>query len=119
MKYTKPALSITDQLQQLSNRGLTISDPARAHHSRVWNRKFVKTPVYPRRTSGLWLSVPIGEAHRNKSYLLLCSVNYLLKAVNPSSSFSKKLKTLLGEHPSIPIHYMGFPPAWDTDDFWT
>ncbi len=90
-----------------------------AHHSRVWNRKFVVQPIYPKNTANTWLSVKVGQKHRNKLYLQLCTILYLLKGINPSSSFPSKVRILLTEYSSIPIHYMGFPPDWHVDPFWS
>lgn len=89
-----------------------------AHHSRVWNRKFVKRAKYPTNTARPWLTVPIGTNHRNKVYMMLCVINYLIKSINPQTSFPVKLKNLLAEYPNVPVHYMGFPPTWDNDVFW-
>lgn len=89
-----------------------------AHHSRLWNRKLPKPPMIPSKPVDTWLSVVPEREKQNRVYITLGIVRYLLGSVNPGTSFSAKLKQLLSEHPTLPLHYMGFPEGWQDDKFW-
>jgi abortive infection bacteriophage resistance protein len=89
-----------------------------AHHSRLWNRKLPKVPTIPTRPKGEWLTFLPTPDKYNRLYISLACVLYLLRCIVPSTSFNKKLLSLLEEHPSIPVDYMGFPRNWMTDPFW-
>lgn len=86
-----------------------------AHHSRLWNKTLRIQPLFPRRTAHAFLSSPVRS---NRVYYVLCIINYLLKTVNPSTSFSLRLKALLAEFPNVDINAMGFTKDWDKEAFW-
>jgi abortive infection bacteriophage resistance protein len=89
-----------------------------AHHGRLWNRVITKQPMNPRVTHHTWLedaTVP-----ENKLYFSLCCIQYLLKIVNPTSSFNKRLDDLLTKYSKIVnLHDMGFPVNWENEPLWT
>lgn len=82
-----------------------------AHHSRVWNREFGVVP-----------SIAKSERHHvlypKRFYNHAVAVQTLLKRVSGDTHWADRLKALLAEHPSIPIHQMGFPPTWAEEAIW-
>jgi abortive infection bacteriophage resistance protein len=88
-----------------------------AHHGRLWNRVVTKRPMNPRVTHNTWLEdVTVPE---NKLYFSLCCIQYLLKTVNPTNSFNKRLAELLSKNSKIVnIHDMGFPVNWENEPLW-
>lgn len=89
-----------------------------AHHMRLWNRKLPKRPLVPEKTKFEWITTIPKADDQNKMYLILCSVQYLLKSFIPNSSFSTKLKSLIETYPKIPLHYMGFTKNWKEERLW-
>ena len=55
---------------------------------------------------------------KEKIYLSLAGIKYLLNQIISETRFGEKLTALLRDHSELPLHYMGFPEAWETDAFW-
>lgn len=88
-----------------------------AHHARLWNREIKIVPSVLRFSRDkIWISNP-GQAKRSKIYYTLCMINYLLQSVNPNSSFSERLKSLISEY-SPKLSAMGFPENWEREEIW-
>lgn len=94
-----------------------------AHHSRLWNRNVVDQPRLP----------PVGEVpaldgfqgdvaaqRRARPFLLLCICQHLMQAINPGSSWGKRLKDLLEQdfpdlsHVGLTLQGMGVDDGWQT-----
>ena len=86
-----------------------------AHHSRLWNKTMRIQPLFPRRISGKFISVPV---RNNRLYYVLCIIQYLLQKINPSTTFSTRLKELLSEFPNVDVVAMGFPENWKKEPLW-
>ena len=86
-----------------------------AHHSRLWNKTLRIQPLFPRKTTSAFLSSPVRS---NRIYYVLCIIQYLLRTVNPSTSFPLRLKALLAEFPNVDITAMGFVKDWETEILW-
>lgn len=86
-----------------------------AHHSRLWNKTLRIQPLFPRRTTLAFLSSPVRS---DRVYYVLCIIQYLLKTVNPSTTFPLRLKALLAEYPNVDINAMGFIMDWDKEALW-
>lgn len=86
-----------------------------AHHSRLWNKTLRIQPLFPRKTTHTFISSPVRS---DRVYYVLCIIQYLLKTVNPSTSFALRLKALLAEFPNVDIAAMGFTKGWDKELFW-
>ncbi len=86
------------------------------HHGRLWNRTLRIQPVVPRRTSRPFLSM---SANTQTVYYVLSIIMYMLKVVNPKTTFSTRIKALLGEHPSVKPSAMGFPKDWEKEPLWS
>ncbi|MDX8405782.1 MAG: Abi family protein [Mariprofundus sp.] len=94
-----------------------------AHHSRLWNREIGTSPKVPKKPKGKWIRKPILIANPNirtekKIYLLLSILEYLLQAVNLTSTWHERLKDLMDSNPQISRAHMGMPDDWDSDPFW-
>lgn len=95
-----------------------------AHHSRLWNRELGTAPMVPKRPKGNWIRMPIVLGDPNvdphtRLYLMLATLEYLLQAVNPTSTWHERLKDLMDRNPQVSKAHMGMPDNWDTDPFWS
>lgn len=88
-----------------------------AHHSRLWNRILTVKASLPKITADQWLTYPPQKA--DKLYLSLCITKYLLKRINPTSTFPGRLRALFCKHPELDMSAMGFPLNWKSDTFWS
>ncbi|RZL20385.1 MAG: Abi family protein, partial [Pedobacter sp.] len=61
-----------------------------AHHSRLWNRKIPKPPILPTNAGDEWLTEIPDETKKNRLYLVLSLIAYLLKTIVPDSRFCLK-----------------------------
>jgi abortive infection bacteriophage resistance protein len=87
-----------------------------AHHSRLWNRTLIETPKIIQTPPANWItSFPTSN---DKIYYFLCCLVYMLKQVNPGSSFASRLQMIFEKYPSINAQIMGFPAGWESDPFW-
>ena len=86
-----------------------------AHHSRLWNKTLRIQPLFPRKTAHTFIS---SHVRSDRVYYVLCIIHYLLKTVNPSTSFAFRLKALLAEFPNVDIAAMGFTEDWDKEKLW-
>lgn len=86
-----------------------------AHHSRLWNRKLSISPKKPRTTNYTWINQDVRE---DKIYFVLCIIQYLIRIVNPKSTFKNKLQYLLKKYPNIDKKSMGFSSNWEEELFW-
>lgn len=86
-----------------------------AHHSRLWNKTLRIQPLFPRKTVSVFLSSPVRS---DRIYYVLCIIQYLLRTVNPSTSFPLRLKALLAEFPNVDVNAMGFVKDWDKEILW-
>lgn len=88
-----------------------------AHHARLWNRNFHIVPEklgFSRHR--VWISNP-STVQRGRVYYFLCMVNYILQTINPNTTFSARLKNLIGQY-NPPLQAMGFPTNWELDQIW-
>lgn len=89
-----------------------------AHHSRLWNRKLIKSAIIPLKPKALWLSELPSIEKYNRIYLALAAIGYLLSAFITSTDFKKRLLNLLDQYPDLPLYFMGFTKNWKHDKFW-
>jgi abortive infection bacteriophage resistance protein len=87
-----------------------------AHHSRLWNRELGVYPKLPRNPKNSWL---ISQVPNNKIFFTLSIIRYLLFTVNPSSTFTEKLKVLFKKYPETDKGAMGFPRQWEKEILWS
>ena len=89
-----------------------------AHHSRLWNRTLTIKPKLPNRTTEPWLASNTYISDK-KFYALLCCTYYLLKVINPDTSFKNNLKDLINKYPMADVSQMGFTVDWEAEPLWT
>ena len=87
-----------------------------AHHSRLWNRRFVFTPTIPKRPVSL--AAYFNPQTPRNLYNTLVLVRYLLAIISPGSLWEDRLVILLREHPAAEPAAMGFPENWRDLDIW-
>lgn len=87
-----------------------------AHHSRLWNRVLTNRPIIPHNPPTVWISDP---APRNdKIYYFLCCLTYMLRKIQPKTTFVQRLKELFANHPNVSKSSMEFPENWEDEIFW-
>ena len=86
-----------------------------AHHSRLWNKTLRIQPLFPRKVSGTFISAPV---RNDRLYYVLCIIQYLLRTVNPSTTFPTRLKALFAEYQHVDTAAMGFPTDWEKEVLW-
>lgn len=89
-----------------------------AHHSRLWNRNMVRTPMQITNASGIWLTHTLLPVQIKKPYLVISALIYLCNHVSPHHQIKQKLLDLFAANPGIPIYKMGFLNNWKNENFW-
>lgn len=89
-----------------------------AHHDRLWNRYFRYGNLFNTK-EGKFPKLEINEKQKTKVYFRLAIIRHFLFFVNPSSSYSNNLLSLLESYPQIDSKIMGFPDNWKDLDFWS
>lgn len=95
-----------------------------AHHSRLWNRNIVDQPKLPPEEQAPALVAFHDDAHRRaRPFMLLCITHHLMKIINPSSSWGRRLKALLENdfpdlsHLDLNLEGMGVDHHWQKRDW--
>lgn len=91
-----------------------------AHHSRVWNRRFIVNILLPTNADYLFLDRDtISKVKRNKLFAYLCCIKYILDIISPNNSFHKNLKELIANGGKLlSLKDMGFPENWNYLGVW-
>lgn len=90
-----------------------------AHHSRLYSRDMVKTPVLViRNPQAAWLNNPVDESRRKKVFLIISCMVYLCNKVTPGHNIKHKIKDLIRDSPTIPIFKLGFSNDWPQHPLW-
>ena len=91
-----------------------------AHHSRVWNRRFMVSVTLPYNTLYPFIDrTAIGKIRTNKLFAALSCVAYILDIISPGSDFKKNIKELLeSDCRLLDIKDMGFPKFWQSLFVW-
>jgi abortive infection bacteriophage resistance protein len=87
-----------------------------AHHGRLWNRVLTHQPTLPNYTKNIWLSNI--QFDNTRLYGFLSAMLYLLKTIDPQTTFSQDFKKLLSQFPEMTPFRLGFPNNWDTEPLW-
>ncbi len=94
---------------------LTLIRNICAHHSRLWNREFINTPMLPKNKPAL-LAAQFSPGSR-RLYNTLVILLHGMDVVAPDHHWRKKLKTLLASQ-NIPLRAMDFPADWQQRTIW-
>lgn len=91
-----------------------------AHHSRIWNRRFVVQLKLPYNTTFPFIPRnSLALLKQNKLFVLLSAIKYVTDAISPGNSFRIDLAMLLnGEHKLLNLKDMGFPNNWEEFPIW-
>ena len=91
-----------------------------AHHSRVWNRRFIVNISLPTNADRLFLDRDtISKVRRNKLFAYLCCIKYILDIISPNNDFHKNLKKLMDDGGKLlSLKDMGFPDNWGYLGVW-
>lgn len=92
-----------------------------AHHGRLWNVGLGVYPAIPSSPTISWLkgADAMPERSRKRLYPVLVSLQSVLDAVSPHSSWARRLHQLLNTRPPMNLAGMGIPENWADDDFWS
>lgn len=89
-----------------------------AHHSRLWNRNIVDQPRLPEVGEVPELEVFRHDAHRQaRVFMLLCLTQFLMRRINPSSTWGRRMMALLEGFPNLStvglsLDGMGVDAGW-------
>lgn len=95
-----------------------------AHHSRLWNRTLTyKTRRFNSAQVDPTLQHAAQSEPRDKAYLILAILAYLVRRLDPKANWPLTLRTHLRKFPDLPglnVHDdMGFPEGWEDLPLWT
>jgi abortive infection bacteriophage resistance protein len=88
-----------------------------AHHSRLWNRRVTITmriPAVRPRMARSWFN----PAADRQIYNTLTMLSVMLKSIEPSTDWSKRIRALMEQSPAVQPQAMGFPTNWKTLSPW-
>lgn len=83
-----------------------------AHHSRLWNRRFVikaKIPKHKKEFTGI---------ANDKYYTFAVMTHYVLRAINDTFDMKSELLVLFTKYPNIDFGQMGFVDGWEIMAVW-
>lgn len=91
-----------------------------AHHSRIWNRRFLIHLRLPYNTTSPFIPrKEIKKIRDNKIFALLSAIKYIVDIISPNNSFKPNLFKLLAQHNKLlSLKEMGFPSNWETLPVW-
>lgn len=78
-----------------------------AHHSRLWDRRFVTCPSKKGNLSHIL------DAN-DRLFAQVATLHYCLRSIEPDSGWLEDFEALLGHHPDVDFVPMGFPADWRT-----
>lgn len=91
-----------------------------AHHSRVWNRRYMVNVTLPYNTLYPFMDrTTIRQIRTNKLFAVLSCIAYILDIISPGSDFKKHIKELLeSDCHLLELKDMGFPRYWQSLPVW-
>ena len=89
-----------------------------AHHSRLWSRTMVKTPIDLKNPRGSWFSSPLLPVQEKKPFLMISSLIYLCNHVTPGHHIKEKILQLFQDYPDVPVYKLGFFNHWEQTPVW-
>jgi abortive infection bacteriophage resistance protein len=90
-----------------------------AHHSRLWSRNMVKTPIEKLNNPiGQWFQHPLTPIQYKKPFLIISCMIYLCNFVTPGHQIKLKVLELFNNNPSIEIYKLGFLNNWEKEPIW-
>lgn len=91
-----------------------------AHHSRIWNRRFMVQLRLPYNTTFPFIPrEATAQIRNNKLFVLLSAIKYIVDIISPNNSFKENLIKLLNQpNKLLSKKEMGFPSDWETYPVW-
>lgn len=91
-----------------------------AHHSRIWNRRFMVHIKMPYNTTYSFMSkADAVDIKQNKLFALLTALKYIVDIISPDNNFKNNLLHLLADnHRLLSLKEMGFPDNWKRLPVW-
>lgn len=93
-----------------------------AHHSRLWNKPLVDNPSPPKIGEIPSLDhIATNTKSQTRLYYAAAAIQHLLKTINPSTTWSGRLKTHCSTYPTAPglnFGQSGFPLGWESLPLW-
>lgn len=91
-----------------------------AHHSRVWNRRFLVSVILPYNTLYPFMDrTTIRQIRTNKLFAVLSCVAYILDIISPGSDFKRNIRELIkSDNRLLDLKDMGFPKCWQSISVW-
>jgi abortive infection bacteriophage resistance protein len=102
---------------------LTVLRNIAAHHSRLWDRKFVVTFQLPRKkpahlAPNFYHDPALPPGRESKIYNSLVLLRHLLQIIEPNSHWPQRLVAHIQTLDPKLIPHMGFPPDWQKCPIW-
>lgn len=104
---------------------LTLVRNTAAHHSRLWNRQFVKSLPNIKRLNKSLVIEQTNDKHGNtqlqpskKLYNYLVVISHMMINIQPKTKWNQRLIELLQEFGQSKLEAMGFPNGWETKGVW-
>jgi abortive infection bacteriophage resistance protein len=93
-----------------------------AHHSRFWNRSPADQTAPPKRGEVEMLDhLADNKSAQSRIYASAAVLQFLLRKINPSSSWGQRLAQLVATFPKSSVNGIGqagFPDGWEQFDLW-
>lgn len=93
-----------------------------AHHARLWNRAIADQPAMPKHGTIHELDHIAGHPNATfRIYAIVAIIRYLLKRINPTSTWAQRMSEQVAAFPAIPglsVEQSGFPPNWRIEALW-
>ena len=93
-----------------------------AHHFRLWNKPSVLQPRWPAVGVAPELDHLQGNVHAlTRLYGTAALVRFMLRAINPTTTWPSRLATLTKDFPASPVISLsgdGFPSGWEAQPLW-
>ncbi|MDH8701770.1 abortive infection bacteriophage resistance protein [Dysgonomonadaceae bacterium PH5-43] len=91
-----------------------------AHHSRIWNRRFITQIKLPYNTTIPFMDRDtISKTKQNKLFAILSCIKYILDIISPNNDFKSNFLTLVETGGKLlSLKEMGFPNNWKYLDVW-
>lgn len=103
-------------------RTLTFVRNVCAHHGRLWNRALIDQPKPPRPGEIPELDhLARDRFAQERLYAAVAIVRFMLRIINPTSSWTDRLKAHLGTFPAsthLVFGGTGFPEHWQAEPLW-
>ena len=103
-------------------RGINLVRNICAHHGRLWNRSIADQPKPPRLNELPMLDhIATDVFAQSRLYGVAAPMQFLLKTINPTTTWSARLRHHLTAFPAAPgaaVTQSGFPANWDVLPLW-